>query len=96
MKFYKAEKGTPLFEEYGEDLIPAWRVAMPEFGNSRRKDVIYAEPEDIAKAIREVEDDMDLYATFCELADMSEEWENSGDNWGEVADRAAAKLGVEI
>ncbi|MCM1045620.1 MAG: hypothetical protein NC417_08930 [Candidatus Gastranaerophilales bacterium] len=96
MRFYKAEVGTALFEEYGEDLIPAWMVASPEFGNARRKEVEDAEPEDIAKAIREAEDDMDLYAALCDLAGMSEEWENSGDDWGKIADKAAEKLGVEI
>ena len=96
MRFYKAQKGAKTFEEYGADLIPAWMVASPEFGSDRRKEVEDAEPEDIAQAIRGGGGDTDLYAALCELADMAEEWEASGDDWGEVADRAAEKLGVEI
>lgn len=100
MKFYKAEIGTPLYDEYGEDLIPDWKVASPEYGNERRKYTTYPEPEDIAKVIRngnnEGYDEMDLYACLCEMADMLDEWENSEDEWECVADKAAEKLGVKI
>ena len=98
MLFYKAIKGTDTYEEYGQDLIPSWRVASPEFGNKRRNEIEYVDAEDIAKFIRNNEgyDEMELYACLCDLADMSEEWEIAEDNWGDIVDKAAEKLGVEI
>lgn len=92
-KFYKAIEGTETFEEYGKELIPSWKVATPGFP---RNEIEWTEAEDIAAAIREYEDDMDLYAALCEMADMEEKWENAGDGWGDIADAAADKLGVEI
>lgn len=94
MRYYKALKGTDLYEKWGTDLIPAFRVAQKGFP---RDQVEYLDPQDIATAIRgDYQDDMDAYADLCDMADMSDEWQAAGNDWYDVAEKAANKLGVYI
>lgn len=53
---------------------------------------------EIAEIIRNSDTwDMEAIAELCELADMTEEWEEAdGDSFESVAYAAAEKLGVEI
>lgn len=53
---------------------------------------------ELAQKIRKSDTwDYDLLKKLCELADMSEEWENAdGESFESVAIKAAEKLGVEI
>ncbi len=94
MRYYKAVKGTDTFDKYGIDLVPSWKVAEKGFP---RDEVDYLTADELAEAIRgDYADDMDVYADLCDMADMSDEWEACGDDWGEVVDRAAIKLNVVI
>lgn len=93
-RFYKAVEGTGMFENWGKDLVPAWKVAEKDFP---RKEVEALSAEELAEAIcGDYSDDTDAYADLCDMADMSREWEESGDDWYDVAQKAAEKLGVEI
>lgn len=49
MRYYKAVVGTALYDQWGTDLIPAWKVAEKGFP---RMDVDYLDAEDLAAAIR--------------------------------------------
>lgn len=96
--FYKAIEGTGVFEEYGQELIPGWRVAMQEFGNRRRRDIVSADAEDIAKELRGSGDWIpELCEELCRMADMESEWADAdGESFEDVVYAAAEKLGVEI
>ena len=54
--------------------------------------------QELATEIREGQEwDFDQLAELCELAGMSEEWEEAdGETFEQVAFQAAEKLGVEI
>ena len=53
--------------------------------------------EELAKEIRKLgEWDPDLLRDLCWRAGIIEEWEEAGDDFEEVAFKAAEKLGVEI
>ena len=53
--------------------------------------------EELAKEIRKLNEwDPDLLRDLCWRAGIIEEWEEAGDDFEEVAFKAAEKLGVEI
>ena len=97
--FYKAIEGTATFEEWGAELISAEVVSRYEFRDSRNE-VVSADAEDIAEEIRKASTwDLELCEALCELADMSEAWEQQaedGEDFESVLYAAADKLGVEI
>ncbi len=93
-RYYKAIEGTETYKDWRKDLVPAWKVAEKGFP---RKEVEILTAEELAEAIRGYySDDMDAYADLCDMADMSTEWEECGDDWYSVAVRAAEKLNVKI
>ena len=54
--------------------------------------------QELAQEIRNSQEwDLDRLAELCELAGMSEEWEEAdGETFEQVAFKAAGKIGVEI
>ena len=53
--------------------------------------------EELAREIREATEwDIDLLRDLCWRADIIEEWDESGDDYADVAYKAAEILGVEI
>lgn len=96
-RFYKSIKGTATFEEWGTELISAEVVSRYEF-RDRRSEVVSVDAEDIAKEIRKASVwDLELCEALCELADMSEAWEQAdGEDFESVLYAAAEKLGVEV
>lgn len=94
-RFYKAIEGTETFENWGDELILAETVRR---NSDIRRDVVSADAEDIAAALRNPEncDNLDLLEELCDMADMLDEWEAEEDDPWALAERAAEKLEVEI
>ena len=70
MKFYKATKGTEMFEKYGTELIHEDDVAFT-MGNKQRRQIEDAEAEDLAEAFRREEEfDPDIFNALAEMAEI--------------------------
>ena len=94
MKFYKAIKGTDVYEKYGDELIYDEVVAfqMKTWG---RRQVEDATAEDLAEAFNALDElDPDIFQALLDMAEMEyDEWEDDRD---EVLEKISEKLGVEL
>lgn len=94
MRFYKAIKGTDMYEKYGDDLIydetVAFRMKMLEC-----RQVEDATAEDLAKEFNELDElDPDIFQALLDMAEM--EYDEYKDDRDEVLKRISEKLGVEL
>lgn len=91
-KFYKAIKGTEVYAEYGEALIPYEAVAF-EMNNAQRRQVEDATADDLAKAFNESgEFDPEIFEALLEMAEMDEEEIDRDEAEIEIEKRLGVKI----
>lgn len=94
MRFYKAIKGTDMYEKYGDDLIYDETVAF-RMKTLERRQVEDATAEDLAKEFNELDElDPDIFQALLDMAGM--EYDEYEDDRDEVLKRISEKLGVEL
>lgn len=94
MRFYKAIKGTDMYEKYGDDLIYDETVAF-RMKTLERRQVEDATAEDLAKEFNELDElDPDIFQALLDMAEM--EYDEYEDDRDEVLKRISEKLGVEL
>lgn len=94
MRFYKAIKGTDMYEKYGDDLIYDETVAF-RMKTLERRQVEDATAEDLANAFNELDElDPDIFQALLDMAEM--EYDEYDDDRDEVLKRISEKLGVEL
>ena len=94
MRFYKAIKGTDMYEKYGDDLIYDETVAF-RMKTLERRQVEDATAEDLANAFNELDEfDPDIFQALLDMAEM--EYDEYEDDRDEVLKRISEKLGVEL
>ena len=94
MRFYKAIKGTDMYEKYGDDLIYDETVAF-RMKTLERRQVEDATAEDLANAFNELDElDPDIFQALLDMAEM--EYDEYEDNRDEVLKKISEKLGVEL
>ena len=94
MRFYKAIKGTDMYEKYGDDLIYDETVAF-RMKTLERRQVEDATAEDLANAFNELDElDPDIFQALLDMAGM--EYDEYEDDRDEVLKRISEKLGVEL
>lgn len=94
MRFYKAIKGTDMYEKYGDDLIYDETVAF-RMKTLERRQVEDATAEDLAKEFNELDElDPDIFQALLDMAEIEYD-ELEGDR-DEVLKRISEKLGVEL
>lgn len=94
MKFYKAIKGTDVYEKYGDELIYDEVVAF-QMKTLERRQVEDATAEDLANEFNKLDElDPDIFQALLDMAEMEyDEWEDDRD---EVLEKISEKLGVEL
>lgn len=94
MRFYKAIKGTDMYEKYGDDLIYDETVAF-RMKTLERRQVEDATAEDLANAFNELDElDPDIFQALLDMAKM--EYDEYEDDRDEVLKKISEKLGVEL
>lgn len=94
MKFYKAIKGTDVYEKYGDDLIYDEAVAFNMTTRERRQ-VEDATAEDLAAAFNELDElDPDIFQALLDMAEI--EYDEQEDDRDEVIEKISEKLSVEL
>lgn len=94
MRFYKAIKGTDMYEKYGDDLIYDETVAF-RMKTLERRQVEDATAQDLANAFNELDElDPDIFQALLDMAEM--EYDEYEDDRDEVLKRISEKLGVEL
>ena len=94
MRFYKAIKGTDMYEKYGDDLIYDETVAF-RMKTLERRQVEDATAEDLANAFNELDElDPDIFQALLDMAEM--EYDEYEDDRDEVLKKISDKLGVEL
>lgn len=94
MRFYKAIKGTDMYEKYGDDLIYDETVAF-RMKTLERRQVEDATAEDLANAFNELNElDPDIFQALLDMAGM--EYDEYEDDRDEVLKKISEKLGVEL
>ena len=94
MRFYKAIKGTDMYEKYGDDLIYDETVAF-RMKTLERRQVEDATAEDLANAFNELDElDPDIFQALLDMAEI--EYDELEDDRDEVLKRISEKLGVEL
>lgn len=94
MRFYKATKGTDMYEKYGDDLIYNETVAL-RMKTLERRQVEDATAEDLANAFNELDElAPDIFQALLDMAEM--EYDEYEDDRDEVLKRISEKLGVEL
>lgn len=94
MRFYKAIKGTDMYEKYGDDLIYDETVAF-RMKTLERRQVEDATAEDLANAFNELDElDPDIFQALLDMAGM--EYDEYEDDRDEVLKKISEKLGVEL
>ena len=94
MRFYKAIKGTDMYEKYGDDLIYDETVAF-RMKKLERRQVEDATAEDLANAFNELDElDPDIFQALLDMAEM--EYDEYEDDRDEVLKKISEKLGVEL
>lgn len=94
MRFYKAIKGTDMYEKYGDDLIYDETVAF-RMKTLERRQVEDATAEDLAKEFNELDElDPDIFRALLDMAEI--EYDELEDDRDEVLKRISEKLGVEL
>ena len=94
MRFYKAIKGTDMYEKYGDDLIYDETIAF-RMKTLERRQVEDATAEDLANAFNELDElDPDIFQALLDMAEM--EYDEYEDDRDEVLKRISEKLGVEL
>lgn len=94
MRFYKAIKGTDMYEKYGDDLIYDETVAF-RMKTLERRQVEDATAEDLAKEFNELDElDPDIFQALLDMAEM--EYDEYEDDRDEVLKKISEKLGVEL
>ena len=94
MRFYKAIKGTDMYEKYGDDLIYDETVAF-RMKTLERRQVEDATAEDLAKEFNELDElDPDIFQALLDMAEM--EYDEYKEDRDEVLKRISEKLGVEL
>lgn len=94
MRFYKAIKGTDMYEKYGDDLIYDDTVAF-RMKTLERRQVEDVTAEDLAKEFNELDElDPDIFQALLDMAEM--EYDEYEDDRDEVLKRISEKLGVEL
>lgn len=94
MRFYKAIKGTDMYEKYGDDLIYDETVAF-RMKTLERRQVEDVTAEDLANAFNELDElDPDIFQALLDMAEM--EYDEYEDDRDEVLKRISEKLGVEL
>lgn len=94
MRFYKAIKGTDVYEKYGDDLIYDEAVAF-NMTTLERRQVEDATAEDLAAAFNELDElDPDIFQALLDMAEI--EYDEQEDNRDEVLEKISEKLCVEL
>lgn len=94
MRFYKAIKGTDMYEKYGDDLIYDETVAF-RMKTLERRQVEDATAQDLANAFNELDElDPDIFQALLDMAEM--EYDEYEDDRDEVLKKISEKLGVEL
>lgn len=94
MRFYKAIKGTDMYEKYGDGLIYDETVAF-RMKTLERRQVEDATAEDLANAFNELDElDPDIFQALLDMAEM--EYDEYEDDRDEVLKKISEKLGVEL
>lgn len=94
MRFYKAIKGTDVYEKYGNDLIYDEVVAF-NMTTLERRQVEDATAEDLAAAFNELDElDPDIFQALLDMAEI--EYDEQEDNRDEVLEKISEKLCVEL
>lgn len=94
MRFYKAIKGTDVYEKYGDDLIYDEVVAF-NMTTLERRQVEDATAEDLAAAFNELDElDPDIFQALLDMAEI--EYDEQEDNRDEVLEKISEKLCVEL
>ena len=94
MKFYKAIKGTDVYEKYGDDLIYDEAVAF-NMTTLERRQVEDATAEDLAAAFNELDElDPDIFQALLDMAEI--EYDEHEDDRDEVIEKISEKLGVGL
>lgn len=94
MRFYKAIKGTDMYEKYGDDLIYDETVAF-RMKTLERRQVEDATAQDLANAFNELDElDPDIFQALLDMAGM--EYDEYEDDRDEVLKKISEKLGVEL
>ena len=94
MRFYKAIKGTDVYEKYGDDLIYDEAVAF-NMTTLERRQIEDATAEDLAAAFNELDElDPDIFQALLDMAEI--EYDEQEDNRDEVLEKISEKLCVEL
>lgn len=94
MRFYKAIKGTDMYEKYGDDLIYDETVAF-RMKTLERRQVEDATVEDLANEFNKLDEfDPDIFQALLDMAEI--EYDELEDDRDEVLKRISEKLGVEL
>lgn len=94
MRFYKAIKGTDMYEKYGDDLIYDETVAF-RMKTLERRQVEDATAEDLANEFNKLDEfDPDIFQALLDMAEI--EYDELEDDRDEVIKRISEKLGVEL
>lgn len=92
-KFYKAVRGTEVYEKYGEALIP-YEVVAFDMNNAQRRQLEDASAEDLAQAFNESEEfNADIFQALAEMAEVE-----IGDDIGrdEVGEKIEKILSIKL
>lgn len=94
MRFYKAIKGTDVYEKYGDDLIYDEAVAF-NMTTLERRQVEDATAEDLAAVFNELDElDPDIFQALLDMAEI--EYDEQEDNRDEILEKISEKLCVEL
>ena len=94
MRFYKAIKGTDVYEKYGDDLIYDETVAF-NMTTLERRQVEDATAEDLAAAFNELDElDPDIFQALLDMAEI--EYDGQEDNRDEILEKISEKFCVEL
>lgn len=93
MRFYKAIKGTEVFEDYGENLI--YQDAVVNMAKEERKQIEDATEEDLAEAFNQSSEfDPDIFEALLEMAEI--EYDEEIDDRDEIIEKVSEKLEIEL
>ena len=94
MRFYKAIKGTNVYEKYGDDLIYDEAVAF-NMTTLERRQVEDATAEDLAAVFNELDElNPDIFQALLDMAEI--EYDEQEDNRDEILEKISEKLCVEL
>lgn len=94
MQFYKAIKGTEMYDKYGDDLIYSEVVAF-RMTELERRQVEDATTEDLVEAFNESDElNPDILQALLDIAEI--EYDDQEDNLENLLEELSEKIGMKL